>query len=167
MTFLNEREWIFWGLLKISCQKLWTNVCSQQYCMAMPNSPPPSTLFYTGNSSNNHKTLVKLIHKVAFHFCANLHCFHCWWAELLKSPFAMWTQLICTFCSYPLPIWKALWKQAVIACKKENRFCPCSLILLFLLTSSFYRCSNTEKWTWMPGNPFLPIEERADSSSLG
>lgn len=112
------------------------------------------------------QNFVKLIHKMAFHFWANVHCFHCWWAELLKSPFAMWTQPLCTFRSDPLPIWKALWKQAVFVCEQENRFSPCSLILFFfLLASSSYWCSNMGKWTLMAENAFPPIEERAASSS--
>lgn len=62
--------------------------------------------------------MFKLIHKTASRLGANVHCLHRQWVELLKSPFAMWPQLLCTFCSYPLPLWQALWKQAVIVCEK-------------------------------------------------
>lgn len=89
------------------------------------------------NPTTTKNNFVNLIGKMLSLSCFNLHCFHCWWAELLKSLCAMWIQLLCTFCSYPLPIWKALWKQIVIICEKENRFCSRPLILFFPLNFIF------------------------------
>lgn len=131
MTWLRERARIFFGLLIMPCQKFWTKVYSQQRCLKVSINQPPSTCFYHWQLKQQ-QTFLKLIHKTVSRFCARLHCFPCWWAELLKSPCAVWIQLVCTFCSFPLPIWKVLWKQAVIVCEKEKRFSACPFILFFL-----------------------------------
>lgn len=57
---------------------------------------PPSTLFYHWQLKQP-QTFVQLIRKMVPQFCVNLRCLPCCRAELLKSPFAMWIQLLCAW----------------------------------------------------------------------
>lgn len=92
----------------------------------------PTNIKYYHWQLEKKKGFVDFIGKILSHFSPNLSCFHCWWAELLKSPFATCIQLLWTFCSDPLPIWKALWKQTILMCEKENRVSPVFNLYFFL-----------------------------------